>query len=90
MENDFSQILIQEQMAMFDAFSRIAQVVFSVEIIALLALLLIAVFLSSTEEERTDHGLARRLPGPRDRKRALARVAILVAAVLLIVPFITQ
>lgn len=90
MENEFGQILMQEQMAMSDAFSRIAQAAFTLEIIALLALLLIALFLSPTEEERADPGLARRLSGAGGGKLALARVAILVAAVLLIVPFITQ
>jgi hypothetical protein len=88
MENEFGQILMQEQMAMFEAFSQIAQVVFSLEIIALLALLLMALFLSKTEEKQADSGLAFQMPGARRGRLVLARIALAVAAVLVIVPLI--
>jgi hypothetical protein len=88
MENEFGQILMQEQMAMFEAFSRIAQVVFSLEIIALLALLLIALFLSKTEEKQADSGLALQMSGARRGKLVWARIALAVAAVLVVLPLI--
>ena len=88
MENEFSEILMKEQIAMFDTFNRIAQVVFSLEIIALLALLLMALFLSKIEEKQPDSGLALQMSGVRRGKLALARIALAIAAVLIIVPLI--
>lgn len=88
MENEFGQILTQEQTAMFDVFSQIAQVAFTLEIIALLALLLIALFLSNAEEKQADSGLAQRLLDARRGKLMLARIALAIAAILVIVPLI--
>lgn len=87
MENDFGQILMQERMAMFDAFSQIAQVAFTLEVIALLALLLIALFLSATEDKPAD---SRPILQTRRRKLTLARVALVIVAALIIIPFFTQ
>ncbi|MGE0129639.1 MAG: hypothetical protein AB7U82_16290 [Blastocatellales bacterium] len=85
MENELGQILMQERMAMFDAFNLIAQVAFTLEIIALLALLLMALFLSKIEEGQADLSLAH---GLRRGRLVLARIALAIAAALVIIPLI--